>query len=84
MIRRYGIIKVIERLVNRKVETVGYTGLAEVGMQDKAFEAVVLRHPEVFSPETIQRSAERLQKWVAGATDSCVSRKPKPRVGDGN
>ena len=32
-------------------ETEGYRVLVEMGMEDMAFEAVVLRHPESFSPE---------------------------------
>jgi hypothetical protein len=28
-----------------------------------AFEAVVLRYPDVFSEETVARSAERLRGW---------------------
>jgi len=68
MIERHGIIKEVERAVNRGTETAGYTALAEMGMQDLAFESVVMRHPDVFSPEAVSRSTERLQKWADGAT----------------
>ena len=34
--------------------------LAEMGLQDYAFEAVILRHPEVFSEKAIETSRERL------------------------
>jgi len=63
MIERHGVIKAVERAVNRKADTAGYKALAEMGMQDFAFEAVVLRHPDVFSPEAVARSAKRLQGW---------------------
>jgi len=63
MIKRHGIIEAVERAVNRKADTAGYKALAEMGMQDLAFEAVVLRHPDVFSAEAVARSAERLQGW---------------------
>ena len=53
MIERHGIIKAVERAVNRKKETIGYTALVEMGMQDFAFEAVVIRYPEVFSQEAV-------------------------------
>lgn len=61
MIDRYGIIKAVERIVRRKKETAGYTALVTMGLQDMAFEAVVLRHPEVFSKEAVEQSRERLR-----------------------
>ncbi len=63
MIKRHGILGAVERAVNRKEETVGYTVLLEIGLQDYAFEAVVLRYPELFSIETIQRSSARIAGW---------------------
>jgi hypothetical protein len=64
MIERHGIIEAIERVVKRKDETAGYTALVEMGMQDLAFEAVVLRYPEAFSQEAIAKSRERLRGWT--------------------
>jgi hypothetical protein len=46
----------------------GYTALVEMGLQDKAFEAVVLRHPDVFSAAAIRRSKERLRNWTGFPT----------------
>ena len=43
MVKRHGIIGAVERAVNRKDETLGYTALVEVGLRDYAFEAVVVR-----------------------------------------
>ncbi len=63
MIKRHGILGAVERAVNRKAETVGYTVLLEIGLQDYAFEAVVLRHSELFSIETVQRSSARVAEW---------------------
>ena len=60
MIKRHGIISAVERAVNRKDETQGYTTLIEMKMQDFAFEAVVLRYPDLFSPETIDRAKARM------------------------
>jgi hypothetical protein len=62
MIKRHGIIAAVERAVNRDADTAGYTALVEMGMQDFAFEAVILRHPEVFSEEAVSRSTERLKR----------------------
>ena len=63
MIERHGIIGAVERAVDRKDVTAGYKALIAMGMQDFAFEAVVCRHPEVFSPGTLKRSQERLKEW---------------------
>ena len=63
MIKRRGIIGAIERAVNRQTDASGYLALAEMKMQDITFEAVVLRHPDHFSAEAVERSAERLKDW---------------------
>jgi hypothetical protein len=60
MIKKHGIITAVERAVNREVETQGYTALVEMGLEDYAFEAVILRHPEAFSPEVVERSRLRV------------------------
>jgi hypothetical protein len=65
MIERHGIIEAVEHAVNRKAETTGYAALVEMGMLDFAFEAVVIRHPELFSEDAIARSRERLSEWEA-------------------
>ena len=65
MIKRRGIIESVERAVNRKSETQGYTTLAEMGLKEFAFEAVILRHPELFSDEVIAISEQRLKEWKA-------------------
>jgi hypothetical protein len=66
MIKRHGIIEAVERAVNRDADTAGYTALVEMDMQDFAFEAVILRHPDVFSKEAVSRSTERLRKLAGG------------------
>ena len=63
MIKRHGVIESVERAVNRPTETQGYTALAELGLQDYAFEAVILRYPELFSEAAIKISRERLAAW---------------------
>lgn len=65
MINRHGIINAVERAVNRKNETMGYTMLVEMNMQDFAFEAVIIRHPDQFSPETVARAKARLAELSA-------------------
>lgn len=60
MIKRHGIIGAAERAVNRPVETSGYRALVEMGLEQFAFEAVILRHPQVFSSEAVERSRQRI------------------------
>ena len=62
MIERHGILEAVERAVNRKEETVGYTSLVKMGLEDYAFEAVILRHPSFFSASAVQRSQERINQ----------------------
>jgi hypothetical protein len=73
MIERRGIIGAVERAVNRKDETSGYRALIEMGLEDYAFEAVILRHPTEFSPEAIERSKARFNASQADASDSHIS-----------
>ncbi len=65
MIERRGVIPAVEFVVTRRAETTGYRTLIEMGLQDMAFEAVVLRHPHAFSPEAVKASRERLRQWLA-------------------
>ena len=64
MIKKKGIIAAVEFIVTRKDETPGYRLL--VGMEDMAFEAVVLRHPDSFSAEAAAASKERLDGLRGG------------------
>jgi hypothetical protein len=66
MINRHGILASAERAVNREAETAGYKALAEMGLQEFAFEAVILRHQNLFSDEAIRKSRERMQDWKDG------------------
>jgi hypothetical protein len=70
MIDRYGIIGAVERAVNRPADPTGYTLLAEMGMQDLTFEAVVLGHPEAFSSEAVARSRQRLKDWASATQEA--------------
>jgi hypothetical protein len=62
MIKRHGIIGAVERAVNRPTETSGYRALVEMGLEQYAFEAVILRHPQVFSAEAVERSRQRISQ----------------------
>jgi len=63
LIERRGLVPAVEFVVTRKAETTGYRALMEMGMHDMAFEAVVLRYPDVFSSEAVESSRKRLQDW---------------------
>jgi hypothetical protein len=69
MIKRHGLIASVERAVNRPTETAGYRMLKEMGLQDLAFEAIVIRYPDLFSEEARVRCAERLEEWAMGEGD---------------
>lgn len=60
---RIGIIPTVEKVVARKTSTDGYAALVNAAMEDFTFEAVVLRHPTLFTAEALtqatKRSAER-------------------------
>ncbi len=60
MIERHGVIEAVERVVKRKTDALGYTSLVKMGLEEYAFEAVILRHPSAFSAEAVARSKERL------------------------
>jgi len=62
MVKRHGILGAVERAVNRKDKTIGYTALVEMGLESYAFEAVVLRYPSLFSPEAVKRSKARISE----------------------
>ena len=63
MIQKYRIINTVERAVNRKAETKGYTALLEMGLEAYAFEAVILRYPELFSESAVEISQQRMKEW---------------------
>lgn len=66
MIERHGILVAVERAVNREAETQGYHYLLEMGLQDYAFEAVVVRYPELFSSDCVDISKQRISQWENG------------------
>jgi len=59
-INKDGILQTVEKLVARPRETEGYDFLIEAGMSDFTFEAVVMRHPDAFSPQALTQARERL------------------------
>ena len=63
LIKSRGAVSAIENAVNRKVNTTDYAALRAIGLQDCAFEAVVLRYPDLFLPDTVLLSAGRFDKW---------------------
>ena len=69
MVNERGIIPAVEHAVTRPKETAGYRGLQAEGMLDMAFEAVVLRHKDLFSADAVKKSEERLARWRAGGGD---------------
>jgi hypothetical protein len=60
LVKRHGILGAVERAVAREEETAGYPALVEMGLDHYAFEAVVMRHPDLFSKESVERSSQRI------------------------
>lgn len=63
MISRHGILEAVERTVSRRDEAQGYTLLLERGLEDYAFENVVLRHPDQFTDGAVATSQKRINEW---------------------
>jgi hypothetical protein len=59
VIRRDGVIKAVDAIVQRNAESAGYALLVKMGLGDYAFEAVVLRHPDRFTAEAVAQSRAR-------------------------
>ncbi len=58
--RSHGIIEAIQRAVSREPEAEAFTSLRELGLEDLAFEALVIRHEGAFNEATVQIARERL------------------------
>ena len=65
MVERLGILVAVERLVSKTDDSDCYTTLVEMGMEDLAFESVVVRHRDAFSEEAVAASEARLQRLKA-------------------
>ena len=63
MIRNHGILPAVERAVNKPHETIGYAALLEVGLEQYAFESVVVKYPSHFSLDAVERCRTRISKW---------------------
>jgi hypothetical protein len=59
-VKRYGIIEAIQRAVSRRTDDKRFAALRELGLEDLAFEAFVLRHESSFSEAAVKLSKERL------------------------
>lgn len=70
MIKRVGILAAAERAVSRPIETAGFRNLVEMGLQEYAFEAVILRHRDSFGPEAVRVSKERLEHLQTQISES--------------
>lgn len=64
MVERHGVIEALERAVNRTTETAGYNSLVDMGLEEYAFENVILRHPDLFSESAVRISAERMGESI--------------------
>ena len=60
LIAKHGIINAVERAVVRKDDAFGYVALKEMGLEEYAFESVVLRNQDAFSHEAVEYSTKRV------------------------
>lgn len=58
--KRLGIIKTIERVVDRPKQSSGYVLLVELGLETFTFERVVLKYRQLFSQRTVRRAWKRV------------------------
>ena len=63
MIKKRGIIAAIEHAVDRPDGTAGFTALKDVGLENFAFESVILRHSQLFSERCVDRSRQRMAQF---------------------
>jgi len=62
MIEEHGVLVAVERLVAKPDDSDCYKTLVEMGMEDLAFEQVVVRHREAFSEKAVLVSETRLKR----------------------
>ena len=65
LVKRHGIIEAVERTINRDSGAEEYAVLNDLGIEDFIYEAVVIRHPDVFSAEAVEKSQQHLAEWAA-------------------
>ena len=53
----------IEQVVDRPDGTAGFSALKDAGLENFAFETVVLRYPDSFSRSAIERARERMEDF---------------------
>ena len=65
LIKRHGVLGAVDRVVSRPGDTTGYEALVEMGLKELSFEAVVVRYPDEFSFESVERSRARITKGAS-------------------
>jgi hypothetical protein len=58
---RQGVVKCLEDIVSKDAITEAFTALIAAGKPELVFEAIVLRHSELFSEGAIQASTQKLE-----------------------
>jgi hypothetical protein len=59
-VKNNGIKGAAEKAVNRNDTLYGYQALAEIGMQNITFEAIVIKYPAEFTADALRHSEDRL------------------------
>src|SRR5690606_11715894 len=66
LIEREGILEAVDRIVSRPSASQGYRVLVEMGLEDMAFENLVLSFSGSFSAAAVERAQSRIQERSAG------------------
>lgn len=69
LVKQHGPVETAEIIVNRdtspEVLNPLFAALADMDMLDYAFESVILHHPHLFKPHTVERARQHLQDFKA-------------------
>jgi hypothetical protein len=65
MIRRLGALQAVDKVVSAPDGDSGYAALLEMGFEEFALEAVVVRHPQEFSFEAVEQARRRMARRTA-------------------
>jgi hypothetical protein len=70
MVTKLGIINAMEAIVKSPTDGTVVDALAKMGMQDRSFEAVVVRHPDVFSAEAVAMSQHSIDSLTSRSANA--------------
>lgn len=64
MVKRHGVVETIQRSINGPPNADHFETLKAIGLDDLAFESIVIKHKNRFAPTTVERASTRLAEWT--------------------